>query len=106
MSALQTANLYLLKAAESVKVNPSAGGLPGDEAVQKLINGGARFALLACVGVVIVGAAQWGFGKNTSNSSHADDGKSRMLKGAGGAFAIGAAAAVVNFFFGAGSGVH
>jgi hypothetical protein len=29
-----------------------------------------------------------------------------MLKGVGGAFAIGAVAAVINFFYNAGTGVH
>lgn len=107
MSYLDAANLYLLQllAKVEVKVNPDAGGLPGGPAAQKLINAWAAFGLLACVGVVIWGAAQWGFGSRSSNYAQADDGKSRMLKGAGSAFAIGASAAVINFFFDAGSAV-
>ncbi len=107
MSYLDLANLYLLQlfAKVEVKVNPDVGGLPGGPAAQKLINGAAAFALLACVGAVIWGAAQWGFGSRSNNYSQADDGKTRMLKGVGGAFGIGAAAAAVNFFFGAGSAV-
>ena len=106
MSLLQAANLYLLQAAAKVSVTPDSGGLPGGEAAQKLINGAAGFGLMACVGAVLWGAAQWGFGSRSGNYSHADDGKTRMLKGVGGAFGIGAAAALINFFFNAGSGVH
>jgi len=106
MSFLQLARLQLLEAAGAVNVTPNPSGIPGGEAAQRLINGGAAFALMACVAVFMVGAGQWGWGKNAGNYSQADDGRSRMLKGAGGAFAIGAAAAVINFFFKAGSGVH
>lgn len=106
MSLLHAANLYLLEVLAVVSVSPESGGLPGGAAAQKLLNGAAAFGLLACVGTVIVGAAQWGFGSRSSNYSQADDGKTRMLKGVGGAFGIGAAAAVINFFFNAGSAVH
>lgn len=106
MSLLHTAHFHLLQAATTVSVNPDAGGLPGGAAAQKLLNGAAAFGLLACVGTVILGAAQWGFGSRSSNYSQADDGKTRMLKGVGGAFGIGAAAAAINFFFNAGSTVH
>jgi len=106
VSLLQAVNFHLLQAAAKVSVTPDAGGLPGGDAAQKLLNGAAAFGLLACVGTVIVGAAQWGFGSQSSNYSQADGGKTRMLKGVGGAFGIGAAAAVINFFFAAGSTVH
>jgi Family of unknown function (DUF6112) len=106
VSLLHAANLYLLQAAAKVSVSPDADGLPGGAAAQKLLNGVAAFGLLACVATVIFGAAQWGFASRSSNYSQADDGKTRMLKGVGGAFGIGAAAAAINFFFNAGSAVH
>lgn len=106
MSLLQLANFYLLDAAAKVSVSPNSDGIPGGAAAQKLLNGAAAFALLACVGAVIWGAAQWGFGSRSNNYSQADDGKTRMLKGVGGAFGIGAAAAVINFFFDAGTAVR
>lgn len=105
MSLLLTAQLLLVEAAAKVTVNPNSGGLPGGAAAQKLINGLAGFGLMACVVALLWGAAQWGFGSRSNNYAQADDGKSRMLKGAAGAFGIGAAAAVINFFFSAGSGV-
>jgi hypothetical protein len=107
VSALQVAKLQLIEfvAAVTVKVNPDTGGLPGGAAAQKLLNGAAAFGLLACVGAVIIGGAQWGIASRSNNHSQVDDGKSRMLKGVAGAFGIGAAAALVNFFFSAGSTV-
>ncbi len=106
MFLAQLAELQALKALAAVSVNPNPGGLPGGDAAQKLINGAAAFGLMACVGAVLWGAAQWGFGSRSNNYSQADDGKMRMLKGVGGAFGIGAAAAVINFFFDAGTAVH
>jgi Family of unknown function (DUF6112) len=104
MPLLQLIQLRLLEAAVNVSPNPS--GIPGGAAAQKLLNGAAAFGLMACVGVVILGAAQWGLGSHSNNYSQASDGKGRMLKGVGGAFGIGAAAAVINFFFDAGSAVR
>ncbi|HEX8752240.1 MAG TPA: hypothetical protein VF731_02385 [Solirubrobacterales bacterium] len=106
MSLISSVHLLLLTAATKVSVNPDPGGLPGGDAAQKLINGAAAFGLMACLGAFLWGGAQWGLGSRSNNYSQADDGKSRMLKGVGGAFGIGAAAAVINFFFNAGSGVH
>ena len=106
MSLLHLAKLQALELIAAVNVSPNPSGIPGGDAAQKLINGAAAFGLLACVATVIIGAAQWGFASRTSNYSQADDGKTRMLKGVGGAFGIGAAAALINFFFNAGSAVH
>lgn len=106
MSILQTAQLRLIQAAAKVNVNPDPGGLPGSDAFQKLLNGAAALALLACVAAFVIGAAQWGFGSRAQNYSQAADGKERMLKSVGGAFGIGAVAAVINFFYSAGTGVH
>jgi hypothetical protein len=95
----------LVAAAAKVQVNPSEDGLPGLGALQKLINGAAKYAILACVATFLIGAAQWGFGSRANNYSQASDGRERMLKSIGGAFGIGAVAAIINFFYNAGTGV-
>jgi Family of unknown function (DUF6112) len=105
MSALERLHFNLTEAAAKVSVNPNPGGLPGVDAFQKLLNGAAALALLACVAAFVIGAAQWGFGSRSQNYSQAADGKERMLKSVGGAFGIGAVAAVINFFYQAGTGV-
>jgi uncharacterized protein DUF6112 len=92
-------------AALKVKVDPNSEGLPGIPALQKLINGLAAIALLACVAGVLIGAAQWALGSRTNNYSHASDGKSKVLYGLLGAFLVGAAAAVINFFYDSGAAV-
>ena len=91
-------------AAVSVKPNPN--GLPGTSALEKLINGLAAVALLGCVAGVLIGAAQWALGCKSNNYSHASDGKSKVLYGLIGAFVVGAAAAIINFFYSSGSAVH
>lgn len=105
MSLLEKVQFQLVEAAGKVSVNPNPNGLPGVDAFQKLLNGAAALALLACVGAFVIGAAQWGFGSRSQNYSQAADGKERMLKSVGGAFGIGAVAAVINFFYNAGTGV-
>ena len=106
MSILQAAQLHLLPVIAAVSVSPNLNGLPGGDAAQKLLNGVAGFGLLACLGAFVWGGAQWGLASRSNNASNADEGRTRMLKGVGGAFGIGAAAAVINFFFTAGSTVH
>jgi hypothetical protein len=99
-------HFHLTELIGEVSVNPNPNALPGADAFQKLLNGLAGAGLLACVGAFIIGAAQWGFGSRAQNFSQAADGRERMLKSVGGAFGIGAVAAVINFFYHAGSGVH
>lgn len=106
MSLLETVNFHLIELVAAVSVKPNPSGLPGVEAFQKILNGAAALGLLACVGAFVWGAAQWGFGSRSQNYSHAADGREKMVKGVGGAFAIGAVAAVINFFYNAGSGVQ
>lgn len=92
-------------AVEKVDVNPNPKGLPGTQALEKLVNGLAMLALLACVAGVLIGAAQWALGSKSNNYSHASDGKSKVLYGLLGAFVVGAGAALINFFYTSGSAV-
>ena len=86
--------------------NRILNGLPGTSALEKLINGLAAVALLGCVAGVLIGAAQWALGSRSNNYSHASDGKSKVLYGLLGAFVVGAAAAIINFFYSSGTAVH
>jgi hypothetical protein len=97
-------HLIVLLGDISVKPNPNA--LPGTPALEKLLNGIAAIALLGCGAAIVIGAAQLGFGQRANNYSQAADGKTKLLYGIGGAFVVGAAAAIVNFFYSAGSAVH
>lgn len=105
MHIITATQLGLFRLADiSVKPNPS--GLPGTQALEKLVNGLAAIALLGCGAALVLGAAQWGLGQRANNYSQAADGKTKMLYGIGGAFVVGAASALINFFYGAGTAVH
>ncbi len=99
-------NFHLISALAAISVKPNPKGLPGTSALEKLLNGVAAVALLGCGAAVVIGAAQWGFGTRTNNYSQAADGKTKALYGAAGAFVVGAASAIVNFFYSSGSAVH
>ena len=88
-----------------VDVRPDGDGLPGTAQLQSLIDGLAFWGLLACVGVLLVGAAFWAGGSRSSNFAAVANGKNMVFGGAIGAALIGGAAAIVNFFYSVGQGV-
>ncbi len=100
------AKLHLIAVLSAVSIKPNPSALPGTSALEKLLNGLAALALLGCVATIVIGAAQLGFGNRAGNYSQAADGKSKILYGIAGAFAVGAVSALVNFFYNAGSAVH
>ena len=106
MLGLEDIQARVLIAATEVRVKPDPSGVPGEATIQKLVNGGAWLAMLFCLGGFLLGAAQWAWGSKSHNYSQASSGRDRMLYGACGAFAVGAAAAIINFFFDAGTGVR
>ena len=88
-----------------VSVRPDGDALPGTQALQQLIDGLAFWGLLACVGVLLAGAACWAGGSRSSNFAAVANGKNMVLGGAIGAALIGGASAIVNFFYSVGQGV-
>jgi hypothetical protein len=89
----------------AVDARPDPTGLPGGAALQKLLNGLVFMGLLGCVAAVVVGGATWFVGAQANNFSASMGGRRAVLAGMVGALVIGAAAAIVNFFFAAGSTV-
>src|SRR4051794_41451887 len=85
-------------AVKNVTVDPKAGGLPGSKVLQQLIDGLAFWALLACVGGVLVSAAVWAFAAHSNNHHYSASGRRGLLVAAAAALAIGASSALVNFF--------
>ena len=89
-----------------VTLNPSVGNLPGSSLLQHLTNGLGGWALvLALVGLVI-GAAAWALGVHSQNFQQSLVGRRAVLVSALAALLIGAAPALINFFFHAGQGVR
>ena len=95
-----------LAAVRDVKVDPKSSGLPGSEVLQNLIDGLAFWALLACLGAMIVAAAVWAFAAHSNNHHYSANGRRGLLVSALAALAIGASAAIVNFFAEAGDKVR
>ena len=89
-----------------VSTRPDPSGLPGGAALQHLLNGLVFVGLLSCVAAVVVGGATWFVGSQAGNFTAAIGGRRAVLAGMVGALVIGASAAIVNFFFSAGSAVH
>ena len=89
-----------------VSTRPDPSGLPGGTALQHLLNGLVFVGLLSCVAAVVVGGATWFVGAQAGNFTASIGGRRAVLAGMVGALVIGAAAAIVNFFFSAGSAVH
>jgi hypothetical protein len=97
---------YVAGLTRDVNTHPDPTGLPGGTTLQHLLNGLVFVGLLSCVAGVVVGGATWFLGSQAGNFTAAVGGRRAVLAGMVGALVIGAAAAIVNFFFTAGSGVH
>jgi len=91
--------------AQKVNLDPDAGELPGGEVLQSLTNGIAGFALIFCLIGLVLSAGLWALGSNSNNYQQTFVGKRGFAVCAMGALLIGAAAAIINFFYGAGQGV-
>ncbi len=90
---------------QRVNLNPDPAKLPGGEVLQSLTNGIAGFALVFCLIGLVVSAGLWALGSNSNNYQQTFVGKRGFVVSAMGALLIGAAAAIINFFYGAGQGV-
>lgn len=99
------AGVGMVRLFTDVHVNPDPTGLPGGQQLQKLLNGLVFVGLLACVAAIVAGGATWFVGSHSGNYSAAMGGRRAVMAGIVGALVIGAAAALVNFFFHAGSAV-
>lgn len=91
--------------AQKVNLNPDPSNLPGGEVLQSLTNGIAGFALIFCLIGLVLSAGLWALGSNSNNYQQTFAGKRGFAVCAMGSLLIGAAAAIINFFYGAGQGV-
>jgi hypothetical protein len=96
----------LVWGALTLKLSPNLSGLPGGSVLQKLADGISGWALLLALIGLLVGAAVWALGSHSQNYHHSVAGRRAVLVSALAALVIGAAPALVNFFFSAGQSVH
>src|SRR5580698_10896838 len=90
----------------NVTLNPDPSQLPGGGTLQQLTNGIGGWALILALVGLVIGAAAWALGAHSQNYQQSFNGKKTVLVSALAALLIGAAPAIVNFFFHAGQGVH
>ena len=98
-----TAMLMSLVAQVSGEPDPSQ--LPGGQVLQNLTDGIMGWALALSLIALLVSAAAWALGANSQNYQYTVAGKRGVLVSGVAALLIGAAPAIVNFFFDAGTGV-
>jgi hypothetical protein len=91
---------------DPVKLNPSAGNLPGGDQLQQLTNGIGQWALIASLVGVVIGAAMWALGHYSQNYQQAYNGRRGVLVSGLAALLIGGASNIVNFFVRMGSAIH
>lgn len=89
-----------------VTLHPTTARLPGGTALQNLTNGIGGWALMLSLVGLVVGAALWALGAHSQNYQHSFVGRRAVLVSGLAALLIGAAPALINFFFHTGLGVH
>ena len=87
-------------------LSPQLGGLPGGPVLTSLVNGLAAWALLAALAGLLIGSATWALGSHSQNYQQAFVGRRAVLVSSAAALVIGAAPAIVRFFYHAGTQVH
>ncbi|MBU6514329.1 MAG: hypothetical protein KGL23_01070 [Acidobacteriota bacterium] len=90
----------------TVGLSPSVTDLPGGPVLQQLANGLAAWALIGSLIALLLGAAMWAIGSHTQNMHQSAAGRRAVVTSLAAAILIGAAPALINFFFSAGLKVH
>ncbi len=86
--------------------HPDPTALPGGSVLQNLTNGLGWWALVFALVGMLVGAAAWALGSHTQNYHQSYSGRRAVLVSALAALLVGAAPALVQFFFSTGAKVH
>lgn len=96
--------LVLPAHAAAVSATPDPTGLPGQEKLQKILNGLYSWSLIIALGALVVAAMIWAVGAHSSNYSAAARGRTGVVGAALAALLIGAGPTIVNFFYALGRG--
>lgn len=86
--------------------NPDPSQLPGGQVLQQLTNGIMGWSLILALVALVVSAVSWALGSNSNNYQYAVAGRRGVVIAGLAALLIGAAPAIVNFFFTTGTGVQ
>jgi hypothetical protein len=89
-----------------VNLSPSISDLPGSSVLQQLANGLGAWALIGALIALVLGAVLWAIGSHTQNMHQSAAGRRAVATSLVAAILIGAAPALINFFFSTGLKVH
>ncbi len=87
-----------------VSLTPDPSALPGGSILQQLADGIGGWALILALVGLVVGAATWALGAHSQNYQQSYLGRRAVLVSVAAALIIGAAPAIINFFFHLGLG--
>ena len=90
---------------QDINISPNSSGLPGIGQLRTIVGATMTVGLVLAVLALIVSAALWALGANSSNPHMAGRGKFGVLIGLGAAIVTGASVALVNFFWNVGQSV-
>lgn len=86
--------------------NPDPTQLPGGQVLQQLTNGIMGWGLVLALIALVISAVTWALGSNSNNYQYAVAGRRGVLVAGLAALLIGAAPAIINFFFDTGTTVR
>lgn len=99
---MATAVMYAVMAAAGPTVTPDAGGLPGSAVLERLAGGLEFWALLAAIAGMVISGVVWALGSQGQNYVYSSRGRAGTVTCALAALLVGAASAIVSFFFNVG----
>lgn len=91
--------------AQVVDANPDPSQLPGGEVLQRLTDGIMGWGLIFALIALVLSAVAWALGSNSNNYQYAVAGRRGVVVSGLAALLIGAAPAIINFFFRTGTTV-
>lgn len=86
--------------------SPDPAQLPGGQVLQQITNGIMGWALILALVALVFSAVSWALGSNSNNYQYAVAGRRGVVVAGLAALLIGAAPAIINFFFSTGTGVR
>ena len=89
----------------AVSARPDPSQLPGGQVLQNLTDGVMGWALVLALVALVVSAVAWALGSNSNNYQYSVAGRRGVVISGLAALLIGAAPAIINFFFSTGTRV-
>ncbi|HEX9530053.1 MAG TPA: DUF6112 family protein, partial [Acidimicrobiales bacterium] len=91
--------MVMVVVGEAVSLSPNVSSLPGAAALQQVTDGIGGWALVLALVGLLIGAVMWALGSHGNNYQQTYTGRRAVLASGMAAVLIGAAPALVNFFF-------